>query len=173
MFVLVGPVGAGKSTWVKENADLLGGPEKFMVVSEDDARERFFASEADGTFKRQVLNMSPKAAYNAMWHFACDSDSKFRAFVTNEQKEAVSSGKTLVFDRTNWARKARGSMIALARQHGYKIVSVEFYVPLSVSMERQNTRADKAVPASTVKTMYYLFQLPWFGVEVDEVRTIM
>ena len=173
MFVLVGPVGAGKSTWIKERAAALGGPEKFTVISEDDARERFFAREADDASKERVSSMSPKAAYTAMWQFAADAGSKFQAFVLNEQRDAVNSGKTLILDRTNRTRKARGAMIALARQHGYKITSVEFYVSLQTSLDRQRTRTDKSVPYTVAKNMFYQFQVPWFGVEVDAVQTIM
>ena len=173
MFVLVGPVGAGKSTWIKERTAAFGGPEKFTVISEDDARERFFDREADEASKERVSYMTPKAAYTAMWQFAADAGSKFQAFVLAEQKDAVTSGKTLILDRTNRTRKARSAMIALARQHGYKITSVEFFVSLGTSVDRQRTRTDKSVPYTTVKNMFYQFQVPWFGVEVDEVQTVM
>lgn len=169
MYVLVAPVGAGKSTWTKNH---FGTDENFIVISEDDARERYFEQFADDTFKTRVSCLPPKEAYTAMWNFAADAGSKFQAFVHNEQVKAVSSDKTLVLDRTNRTRKSRASMIALARQHGYKIVSIELYVPLRISQERQFTRTDKYVPSWTVNSMYYQFQTPWFGVEVDEVHTI-
>lgn len=171
MYVLVGPVGAGKTTWVSQLKAMNRG-KKIIVVSEDEYRVQYALGVAEGQELSKLLSLNRKDQYDACWRM-CHLDDRYsrgyEVFITEKLIDAVkSNAEFIVIDRTNATRKSRSKWIQAGRQHGARITSVEFFVSEGVSSNRQLTRTDKRVPATTVHDMFMRFETPWVGVEVDD-----
>jgi predicted kinase len=166
MYVLVGPVGVGKTTWVKQLRSL-NRDSDFVVVSEDDYRLQFFRSHFP-----ESISFGAKDEYAAAWQFCFDNSKAYDAYVASKLTEAVKSGKTIVLDRTNQTRKSRSKWINAARQHGYAVRTVEFYIDEVTMHDRQRTRPDKFVPYNRAHQIYMNFDVPQVGVEVDSFEVV-
>lgn len=163
MFVLVGPVGAGKSTWcssLAESAD-------FEFVCEDSYRIDYARENMSPEVREAWRMKGMKELYAQAWQFCFDSKGAYDKYAKSQLQEAVASGQTLVLDRTNQTRKSRGPWIQAAKQAGYKIESIEFFVSEALSLARQKTRPDKDVPPHRTHQIYMAFEVPWDCVEVD------
>lgn len=166
MYVLVGPVGVGKSTWTQKLRTLNRGSQ-IEVISEDTYRQEFFLANADSTVIGAWMIKDLKTQYAQSWQFCFDNSSSYEKYARASRDASIASGKTLVLDRTNQTRKSRSPWIQAAKQAGYSVMSIEFFASESLSQARQKTRSDKTVPSNRVHQMYMAFEVPWLGVEVD------
>lgn len=170
MYVLIGVAGAGKSTYVeglrKKHTDL-------QVISEDTIRLEYVQTIFNEADWNDWVLMSETQQYDAAWKYTVENDAAFRKYFDARVVEVFNSQCTIVVDRTNRTLKTRRKFITMARQRHYKVVSVEFFVPLQVLINRQTTRQDKAVPAGVVTRFFYEMSSPLLGSEVDEAIVIV
>lgn len=161
LFVLHGPVGAGKSTWIKSFA----ADEE--VFSED--AERFvFARKHMTAEVAPEVQADPKKFYEVVWQFCSDNDAAFRKHCDEVYLRMIKTKNVVVVDGTNQTRKRRARYISPARQAGFYVKSVEFYTSMTTSAMRQVTRPDKRVPRTSVHKIYMNLETPWYGSEVDD-----
>lgn len=166
MFVLQGPVGVGKSTWINRNvADC-------VVVSEDNYRMDFYWLNLANNDKSPYMAMSSKDRYRVAWQYCFDHDKDYSKYAREQLAAAIATGKTLVLDRTNQTRKSRRPWITAAMAAGYRITTVEFYCTESLSQARQKTRLDKDVPPNRAHMIYMAMEVPWLGVETEDFVTV-
>ena len=163
MWVLIGPVGAGKSTWSSSLAKL----ESFEIVSEDSYRIEYAHDNMSPEVREVWRNKSDKEVYAQAWQFCFDSNGGYDKYAKAQLMGAVASRRNLVLDRTNQTRKSRSRWIQAAKQAGYRIQSVEFFVSENLSQARQKSRQDKDVPPHRTHSIYMAFEVPWDYVEVD------
>ncbi len=163
MAVLVGPVGAGKSTWMSSLAETVD----FEIVSEDMYRIDFARENMSDDVREAWRMKGQKELYAEAWQFAFDSKGAYDKYAREQLLKAVASGQQLVLDRTNQTRKSRGPWIQAAKQAGYRIETMEFFISEALSHARQKTRHDKEVPGYRTHQIYMAFEVPWEGVESD------
>ncbi len=161
--ILHGPVGVGKSTWIRQNA------KGAAVFSEDNLRHHFFITNALMSHIHDVEQLSEKEAYAVKWQFCADNRDAFDKMLRDVFAHMIRNYGHVVVDGTNQTRKRRGGYIQPARQAGFYVEAVEFYCSMEVSAMRQNTRPDKCVPYSSVRKIYMNLETPWLGSEVDAV----
>ncbi len=167
MFVLVGPSGAGKTTFCQ--GSLAGVP----VVNEDQYRLAYAEQHLNDVDLLEWQEMSDVERYNAAWRFChLDRTSRYDTFAREKFVQALQTRQTLVLDRTNQTRKARAPWIEAAKRHGYQIQAVEFYISERQLNERQRLRTDKFVPPARVHEMVRRMELPWIGPEVDGTQLV-
>lgn len=169
MYVMVGPVGAGKSTWIEEMRKANRGARDigFTIVSEDNYRHEYFVANVAKDEGNAWMLKGAKEQYAQAWQFCFDSKGAYDKYAREQLMKAVASGQDLVLDRTNQTRKSRGPWVQAAKQAGYKIVTVEFFVSEALSHARQKTRVDKDVPPFRTHQIYMAFEVPWDHVEAD------
>jgi predicted kinase len=156
-YMLVGITGAGKSTIAKQLIE--ENPEAF-VFSLDTLRLKLFESKDIG---------SPvKEQYSLAFNYANENRQEFDTLVNDEWAKALKSHVVIV-DNMNHTRKSRAKWITSARAKGFTIVAIDVMCPLDVLIERQNTRADKSVPADVVRRSYYSYQ----ELSVDEADIVI
>lgn len=163
--ILIGPSGSGKSTWRAQHEK-----RSTRVISMDEYRHDFYMKEC-GDVKGDV-----KALYAATFNFACDNESRFKAFMNEkiagafgELRERPCGLAAVIVDNTNGSKKARTRYVQEARSLGMKVVAVEFWTTFQTLLARQKTRPEKEVPYSSLKQQYFAQTSAWLGSEVDEV----
>lgn len=169
MVLLCGPSGSGKSTYLKTYL-----AEGDILVNEDDYRLEYavasFSPEDLATYKQ----LGVKAQYDMAWKFChLNKDSQYDKFAKAKFEAAVATGKKIFLDRTNQSRKNRSYWVNTARQKGYRIVAVEFWVPEAALIARQISRPEKQVPSYRVSEMVYGTQMVQYGTEADEVVVVV
>jgi predicted kinase len=85
----------------------------------------------------------------------------------------LSQGRNVIVDATHARRNWRSNEIAIARQHGARLVGVWFDVPLEVCLAHNATRpgggwGDRQVPESMLRWVWEGFEKPELE-EFDEV----
>lgn len=164
-YVLIGPSGSGKSTWMIEGIRSCD-----KVVSMDRYRLEYLAEVAGGAVKN-----TPEF-YAQAWELATSDGRLFEDFMSARIKDAfktlAQTGGDTYIDNTNTSRKSRARWVQEARGAGMRVVGVEFWNPLQVVLDRQNTRADKRVPEQSVKSQHFAQTCAWLGSEVDEVIVV-
>lgn len=164
MMVLVGPVGAGKSTYMSGLAETVD----FEIVSEDLYRIDYARENMSDEVREAWCIKGQKELYAEAWQFAFDSKGGYDKYAKEQLRKAVAAGQHLVLDRTNQTRKSRGPWVQAAKQAGYRIETVEFFVSETLSHARQKTRTDKEVPGYRTHQIYMAFEVPWDHVETDD-----
>ncbi len=143
IYILVGPPGAGKTTWVEK--EFQG---ECFVVSSDKIIEEVAAE------KNQT--------YNEVFHYAKVAE----AMMWQEFDKAIEIGHNpIVVDRTNMSVKSRRKFFERLRNfhkgHGYKIHAVVFPKPEGEEYERRlNSRPGKTIPEAVINGMLAAFQMP-------------
>jgi predicted kinase len=165
LFVLCGVSGAGKSTWIKNQGEM----SRTTVVSEDAYRMEYAGLLMEKTYEVQTA----AEKYDAAWKFChLNPGSKYDAYAKMRYQQALDSSDDIILDRMNQGRKGRSPWIEAAKQRGYKVVSIEFYVSEETAKSRQKTRGDKELPAFRVHQIYMQQETPWLGPEVDGFKII-
>lgn len=175
LIVMVGISGAGKSTLIESmNPD-------WLVFSEDRLRYTYaFDNMSTGEIV-EMQAMSEADKYQYVWNFChmrkkdpdAVVDPDVPKVLTFDQFSAVAYGKILetgravVLDRMNQGRKTRSKFIEAAKQKGYRIRSIEFYISEAKAKERQKTRGDKQLSDYRVHQIAMQLETPWLGAEVD------
>ncbi len=164
-FILIGPSGSGKSTFIAGNARVCD-----RVISLDIVRRQYWEKNCE----HDISALSEKDAYAAAWKFCTEQDSEgfskeYQRVVKANFDHAAIAKCDIFVDNTNSSRKARAQIVQFARQHGMKIVAVEFWNRFDTLVGRQTTRPDKQVPVSSVKAQVFAQTCAWLGGEVDQV----
>jgi len=168
MYVLQGPVGVGKSTWVSKQQML----QYATVVSEDNYRMEFAKANMREDQVEAMAALSPKDAYAMAWKFCFDNSGPYDKYAKAQLNEAIAHRDTIILDRTNQTRKSRSPWIQAAKQAGYEIQSIEFYCSEALSHARQKSRDDKDVPVHRAHMIYMAMEVPWFGPEVNGFQVV-
>ena len=143
IYILVGPPGAGKSTWVEK--EFQG---ECFVVSSDKIIEEIAAE------KNQT--------YNEVFYYAKVAE----AMMWQEFDKAVETKHDpIVVDRTNMSVKSRRRLFERLRNfhkgHGYQLHAVVFPKPEDKEHERRlNSRPGKTIPWEVINGMLASFQMP-------------
>lgn len=174
LIMLVGISGAGKSTYIK---NMVG---EFQVFNEDDLRLVYAREHMPAAMYQTISGMSTADHYQLCWNFCHlvkievpEDDSpkrqSFDQFSSAEFEKLLATGKTIVVDRMNHGRKARGKYIEGAKAKGYKVRSVEFFISESKAQSRQKNRGDKSLSDRRVHEIAMQLETPWLGAEVDSM----
>ena len=171
LYVLIGASGSGKSTWTNQFLQHVEAREKLdtaAVVSLDAYRIAFLLKEK-GISEDQRKEIGEIALYGAAFDHAVKNDSAFKKFYNTDFTALLKKKQYLILDNVNASRKARGSWIATAKQHKFKVVGV--YIPMSLSTlyTRAVERPDKRVPIAAVERQYQSISMPFIGREIDQL----
>lgn len=129
MYMLIGVPGAGKSTWLKNNA------KEGVILSTDNYIETVALSENstyDAVFQRTIKEAT--------------------ADLNKKLKEAVEAEVDIYWDQTNLTEKSRANKL---RQipNGYRRVAVFFKTPESEEWKKRLNRPGKTIPQYILKNM--------------------
>lgn len=171
MFVLVGTVGVGKTTWI-QNLRRLNPKSVFVVISEDAYRLEFHYANLSNNDQARWVSKPKAEAYAEAWQYCFEHSADYDRYAKEMLKRAVSTGETLIVDRTNQTRKARGPWVAAGRGAGYAIRTIEFYIDEATMHARQKTRGDKSVPYNRAHQIFMNIDVPQVGVEVDSFEIV-
>lgn len=144
IFILVGPPGSGKTTWIQKEFQ----GEVFPVSTDDIIQD--IADEDEITYD-QAFSKYMKAAEKMMWE-------DFDHLVGGEYGP-------IIVDRTNMSVKSRRRFFERLRNfhkgHGYNIHAVVFPKPDNKEHERRlNSRPGKTIPWEVINNMLASFQMP-------------
>ena len=151
--VLVGPPLSGKSTWIKNNTD-----NSSVVISRDQV----------------ILDLCPGLDYTKAYkklHDSPNGPSLISEEFEKRKREAVKSGKDIVFDLTHMSKKARRrSLSSLTKD--FKTKAVVFLTPFEELINRNHTRTQeegKNIPFEVLVGMMKAYTCPLYD-EVDEIE---
>ena len=162
LILMVGISGAGKSTFIKAMDDL------FKVFSEDALRLQYAHANMPYEDYTALEVLTDAQKYDACWKYChMHPDSKFDQYSARQFADLLETKATIVLDRMNQGRKARGKFIEAAKAKGYRIRSIEFFISESKAMARQKTRGDKSLSDYRVHQIAMQLETPWLGAEVD------
>lgn len=168
LYVLHGVSGAGKSTWRKNFNEQRTEDAQALIACEDDWRIEYAKANMNPQQLNDMLMADDAPAYDMAWNFChMNKDSKYDAFARKKYQDLLTWKRDIILDRTNQSRKNRKSWVDAARQARFNIVSVEFYMSVKESNERQQTRGDKFLPGYFVRKIVMNMETPWLGTEVD------
>jgi protein phosphatase len=122
LVLLVGPVGAGKSTWAA------GRFPPAEILSSDAIREWVSGDAADQDATADAFRVLHAVA-----------------------RARLRRGLRCVIDATNLTRGGRRSLLSLAARAGRPAMAVVFEVPLEVCLARNAARAGRRVPDEVVR----------------------
>lgn len=145
VWILVGAPGSGKSTW---RAAKVAETPTVAVVCPDDNRRTL-----SGDSNNQAVS------YPAF------------CMAKDQMRNALASGKDVVFDATNMYRKARKDFINLSRGNGAKTVAVVFECSKETLLTRNQKRGSlggRNVSETVINNMLGRYQRP-DATEFDEV----
>jgi hypothetical protein len=111
--------------------------------------------------------------YERAWNFCHNHpDSDFDAFSKATFADFLKSGRNIVVDCMNQGRKDRRRFILPAKEKGYFIRTMEFFVSEKEAKERQLTRGDKSLSPDRVHQLFMQCEVPWLGSEVDAFEIV-
>lgn len=148
--ILVGPPMSGKSTWVKNYA------KDHLVLCRDQV----------------IMDMAKGKNYNDAYR-SVDQD-KVNAEFSLLHKEALKSGKNLVFDLTNMSEKdRRKSLAGLPKQMKRKaVVFLAGYEVLKSRNEKRSKEENKHIPQYVLENMMGKFSMPMKSEGFDEIEYV-
>lgn len=144
IFVLIGPPGAGKSTWRDRYLNEATRPT--IVVSNDDVVEEFAAEHG--------LNYTEA--------FAQIDQKEVKQKVNERFDRAVRDGADIILDRTNLTTKGRRSFLQRVPK-SYTRLAILFDIPRETLDQRLFERAErtgKRIPKRVVDDMLASYEVP-------------
>jgi len=151
-YFLIGVPSSGKTTWIKQNADLLDG---FRIVSTDDIIEEYA--------------LSTGSTYNKVF----EDYSKTATKLMNENIDVyTANGENIVWDQTNLTKSSRSRK--LSRLNGYDVTAVVFATPTRISarLRRREEETGKHIPLHRVHNMIDTFDYPSIDEGFSEIITV-
>lgn len=148
VWITIGAPGSGKSTWAKKLAE--GRPDIVRVCPDDNRRT------IGGDSNNQAVS------YPAF------------CMAKDQVRNALVSGKNVVFDATNMHRKARKDFINLARGHGAEAIAVVFECTKATLLQRNVKRGSeggRVVGEDVIDRMLERYMRP-DNTEFDKVEFI-
>ena len=143
IYILVGPPGSGKSTWIEKEFQ-----DECSVVSTDNIIQA--VADDEGKTYNEVFSTFIKAAEPMMW-------SDFDIYVDGGYDP-------IVVDRTNMSIKSRARFFdrlkKFHKNHDYQIHAVVFPKPEDAEYERRLNRPGKTIPREVINSMLASFQMP-------------
>lgn len=128
LLLLIGIPGSGKSTLARQ---LLAQCPQMQLISTDAIRGQLFGSEAI------------QGSWLLIWQE-----------VERQFQQAISRGKTAIFDATNAQRQHRREIITLARELGFtQVTGIWVNTPVWLCLARNQRRA-RQVPEEIILRMY-------------------
>lgn len=148
--VLVGPPNAGKSTWLTKNKG------NALVLSRDEV----------------ILEIAGTQDYDVAYKKV--DMGKVDAVFNQKVKDAVKSGRDVIFDMTSMSAKSRRRNFSTFGKEYYRKVVV-FYTSYETLMRRNKERSqklNKTIPDRVMVDMLANFMAPLYD-EVDEIENII
>lgn len=122
LVLLIGPAGCGKSTFAKKHF------KPTQVVSSDFCRALVSDDEGDQS--------ASAAAFEVLHLIAA---------------KRLSAGRLTVIDATNVQKRARASLLAMARTYRRPAVAIVFNLPVEVCIEQDRKRTHRRVGAEVIR----------------------
>lgn len=139
--MLVGLAGSGKSTFAKEAME---GRADIVYLSSDSIRKELTGDENNQDVNGEVFNQM--------------------AFRT---KEALKSGKHVIYDATNISRKKRKGLL---QQIPKKVKKVAVYMDTSLNeIKKRNLSRERVVPEKVIHRMHKALQVPIYSEGWDNI----
>jgi predicted kinase len=138
VILMCGPSGSGKTTFIKQHFS----PEVPVYSRDDYIIEYYKASPVYNGETRQVL-------YDKAWQYA--TSNEFEKAFKERLHHMLKSNTCVIVDMTNCSKKARGKTINVARQFGFSVHAIEFWVSWQIIERRNNTRERKIPPLALFK----------------------
>ena len=161
-YVLVGPSGAGKGTYVES---VLGLDREKDVYSMDDMRLELYGNPEE---------VDPLIKYSLAWQASVDDETNFKQQCTKRINELVKSATSVVVssDNMNLSKKARRQFVSAAKQAKRATIAVVFIsVSLDEVVKRGKDREDRGLSYNRLKAMYHQMRVPAFD-EVDYILVV-
>lgn len=170
LVLLVGVSGAGKSSFIR----VFNDDNFYVVFCEDDLRVEYALTVGINSPEMENWHLkSEQDKYDAAWRYChLNKESKFDAYSKSYFQKLLEEGRPIIVDRMNQGRKARNRLIQPARDMGYRVVSMEFFVSEQTAKNRQRTRPDKSLSDSRLHLAFMQLETPWLGPEVDQFTII-
>lgn len=157
-YVLIGPSGAGKTTWLTQQEIAACD-----VFSMDNIR---LSQYADQTIA------DPGERYNAAFNAAAADLDGFNRHVTLEMNRLRRSESVVIAsDNTNLSKKRRRQFVDMARRAGRKVVAVIFLTGTRDLVTRTETRGDRGMVTTIPLSMHTRLSIPAYD-EVDEIVVV-
>ena len=155
IIVLVGLPGSGKSTW--RDDFLATAKEDFVVVSSDDIIEEMCAEEGI-TYSEGFEKFAGKATGKMKQNF----------------REAVNSGRNIIWDQTNMTqKKRRGILKGVPEDYYREVVAFEITeAELNKRLAQREKETGKHIPEFVVKKMANSYQPPTRQEGFDNVTIV-
>ena len=143
--LMVGLPRSGKSSWIKDHA------RDAVVVSPDWIRENILGE------KYSYANSANAIVWSIM-------DSTLRI--------VLGQGKDAILDGVNLTKETRSYYVAIARQHGARVLMMMIKTPLEVCLQRNRDAANRKLPDEKLIKMASTIEWPEQD-EADELRCDM
>jgi len=143
IIILVGPSGAGKTTWIENNMT----PGQFEIFSYDRLRLSYNGFDPD--------NYTPED-----YRKAHDATPRFAEWHRDLNRMMKSDVPSIVIDNTNISRKLRALYVNEARATHRIIHMVYFSTTEDELKKRVDSRSDKKVPLEAVLSHFNRIQIP-------------
>ena len=149
LYITIGLMGVGKTTWAKDHCEGTGG----LHLSSDGIRMQLY-----GTLKGQTTPVQNQEVFRVM-------QEGLDSFSTDD------SLTTAYYDATNLNRKKRIQVYTWAKARGITVIAKVFLKPLQDLLNRNDRRDEgEQVPEDIIRERYKDLQVPRLGVDCDEVQ---